>query len=129
VTLDMTTVYTPEEERAFGFQYDFDLPNGGRLTPRLDYSYRSEIQTQAINQPNAAQPTAPSTLLDDLTLWNFRLNWDSPTDLWFAALTVTNLTDELYYENQFGTGLATNFSITRRPGWPRETFLTVRRRF
>jgi outer membrane receptor protein involved in Fe transport len=66
---------------------------------------------------------------DDLALWNFRLNWDSPTELWSAALTVTNLTDEFYYESQFGNGLATNFSITRRPGWPRETFLTVKRRF
>jgi iron complex outermembrane recepter protein len=129
VTLDMTTVYVPDEERSLGIQYEVNLANGGRLTPRLDYNYRSEIQTAAINQPTAAAPTLPSTLLDDLSLWNFRLNWDSPTEVWSAALTVTNLTDEFYYESQFGNGLATNFSITRRPGWPRETFLTVKRRF
>ncbi len=129
VTLDMTTVYVPEEERSLGIQYELSLPNGGRLTPRLDYNYRSEIQTAAINQPTAAAPNLPSTLLDDLSLWNFRLNWDSPTELWSAALTVTNLTDEFFYESQFGNGLATNFSITRRPGWPREVFLTMKRRF
>jgi outer membrane receptor protein involved in Fe transport len=80
-------------------------------------------------QPTAAAPDLPSTLLDDLSLWNFRLNWDSPAEIWSAALTVTNLTDEFYYESQFGNGLATNFSITRRPGWPREVFLTMKRRF
>jgi iron complex outermembrane receptor protein len=129
VSLDMTTVYTPDEERSLGIQYEFDLANGGKLTPRLDYNYRSEIQTAAINQPSTAQPTAPSTELDDLALWNFRLNWDSPTEVWSAALTIANLTDEFYYESQFGNGLATNFSITRRPGWPREVFLTMKRRF
>lgn len=129
VTLDMDTLYTPDEERSLGIQYEFNLPNGGRLTPRLDYNYRSELETNAINQPNAALPTAPSTKLDDLSLWNFRLNWESPTDVWSAALTVANLTDEFYYENQFGNGLPTNFSITRRPGWPRVAFLTLKRRF
>jgi iron complex outermembrane receptor protein len=129
VTLDMDTVYTPDEERSLGIQYEFRLANGGAVTPRLDYNYRSEIQTAAINQPNESLPTAPSTALDDLTLWNFRLSWESPTDLWSAVLSVTNLTDEFYYENQFGTGLATNFSITRRPGWPQEALITLKRRF
>jgi iron complex outermembrane recepter protein len=129
VTLDMKTLYTPDQERSLGVQYEFSLPGGGRLTPRLDYSYRSEIQTTAINQPNAALPNAPSTQLDDLSLWNFRLNWDSPSEVWSGALVVANLTDEFYYENQSGTGLATNFSITRRPGWPREVGLSMKRKF
>jgi outer membrane receptor protein involved in Fe transport len=60
---------------------------------------------------------------------NFRLGWTSPTDEWSAALAVTNLTDEFYYESQFGNGQPTNFSITNRPGWPREAFLTVKRSF
>jgi len=121
VTLGMTTIYTPDEERSLGIQYDFDLPNGGRLTPRLDYHYRSEIQTTAIN--------TAATLLDDVDVMNLRLGWNSPSDQWSASLAITNLTDEFYYESQFGNGQATNFSITRRPAWPREVFLTVKRTF
>jgi iron complex outermembrane recepter protein len=121
VTPSMDTIYTPEEERAIGIQYDFDLPNGSTLTPRLDYHYRSEIQTSAIN--------TPLTLLDDLSLVNFRLAWQSATDEWSAVLAVTNLTDEFYYESQFGNGEPVNFSITRRPGWPREVFVTLKRSF
>jgi iron complex outermembrane receptor protein len=121
VTLDMMTLYTPEEERSLGIQYEFSLPNGGRLTPRFDYHYRSEIQTSAIN--------FPQTLLDDVGLSNLRLAWDSPGDVWSATLAITNLSDKFYYESQFGNGLATNFSITRRPAWPRETVLTMKRRF
>ena len=49
--------------------------------------------------------------------------------LWYGLGATTNLSDEFYYESQFGNGLATNFSITRRPGWPRETMLTLKRRF
>jgi iron complex outermembrane receptor protein len=121
VTLDMMTLYTPDEERSFGIQYEFNLPNGGRLTPRFDYNWRSEIQTSAINYPQ--------TLLDDIGLSNVRIAWDSPADVWTATLSITNLSDEFYYESQFGNGLATNFSITRRPGWPQETMLTLKRRF
>ena len=121
VTLDMMTLYTPDEERSIGIQYEFDLPNGGRLTPRVDYNYRSEIQTSAIN--------FPQTLLEDVGLSNLRVAWDSPADVWTAVLSITNLSDEFYYESQFGNGLATNFSITRRPGWPRETMVTLKRRF
>jgi iron complex outermembrane receptor protein len=117
----MQTLYTPDEERSIGIQYELSLPNGGRLTPRLDYHYRSEIQTSAIN--------FPQTLLDDVGLSNLRLAWDSPGDIWSAVLSVTNLTDKFYYESQFGNGLATNFSITRRPAWPREAFITMKRRF
>jgi hypothetical protein len=44
-------------------------------------------------------------------------------------LAISNLTDEFYYERQFGNGEPVNFSITRRPGWPREVFLTLKRSF
>src|SRR4029450_3792952 len=121
VTLDMTTVYAPDDKLSFGIQYDFHLPNSAKLTPRLDYSYRSEIQTNAIN--------LPTTLIDEVGIVNFRLAWQSPDDQWSAGLSVTNVTDEFYYESMFGNGQATNFSQTSRPGWPREAFVTIKRSF
>lgn len=45
VTRDMATIYVPDQKYSIGIQYEFLLANGSRLTPRLDYSHRSEIQT------------------------------------------------------------------------------------
>jgi iron complex outermembrane receptor protein len=121
VTPDMTTPYVPENKYALGIQYDFNLPNSAKLTPRLDYSYRSEMQTLAINTPD--------TWIEDLNLVNFRLTWQSPSDEWSAVLTVTNLTDEFYYTGLFGNGQPVNFSQTASVAWPREVFLTLKRSF
>jgi len=121
VTLDMTTPYVPEDKYSVGVQYGFDLANGSSLTPRLDYSHRSEMQTTAIN--------LPVTWIDDVSLVNLRLAWRSPTDEWSAVLSVTNLTDEFYYTGLSGNGQPVNFSQTASVAWPREVFLTLRRSF
>ena len=121
VTTDMKTIYVPDQKYALGIQYDFVLPNGSRLTPRLDYSHRSEIQTLAIN--------TPLTLIDDLDLANLRLTWESADEAWRATLAVTNLTDEYYFTGLFGNGQAVNFSQTAYLGRPRETWLSLRRAF
>lgn len=121
VTLDMATIYVPDRKYSLGLQYDFMLPNGSRLTPRLDYSHRSEIQTLAIN--------TPLTLIDDLDLANLRLTWESADELWQATVAVTNLTDEYYFTGLFGNGQAVNFSQTAYLGRPRETWLSLRRSF
>jgi iron complex outermembrane receptor protein len=121
VTPDMTTPYVPDDKYSLGIQYEFQFANSATLTPRLDYSYRSEMQTLAINTPD--------TWIDDLSLVNLRLAWQSPTDEWSAVLAVTNLTDEFYYTGLFGNGQPVNFSQTASVAWPREVFLTLRRAF
>ena len=94
VTLDMAPPYVPDKKYSLGIQYVFDLANSATLTPRLDYSYRSEMQTRAINTPN--------TWIDDVGLVNFRLNWESAAGDWSAALAVMNVTDEFYFTGLFG---------------------------
>jgi iron complex outermembrane recepter protein len=121
VTSDMTTPYVPDNKYSVGIQYEFNLGNAAKLTPRLDYSYRSKMQTIAINTPD--------TWIDDLSLVNFRLTWQSPSTEWSAALEVTNLTDEFYYTGLFGNGQPVNFSQTASVAWPREAFVTLRRSF
>ena len=121
VTLDMTTIYTPDEKYSLGIQYAIPLPRGGSLTPRIDYSYRSEIYTDAIN--------SPATLVDDVGLVNLRVQWASADEMWIASLVGTNLTDEFYYESQFGRAFPPWLAATGRPGWPREWYLTLRRSF
>jgi iron complex outermembrane receptor protein len=121
VTPDMTTPYVPDNKYSFGIQYDISLPNGSKLTPRLDYEYRSEIQTIAIN--------TPVTWIDDLSVANFRLAWQSPSNVWSSVLAITNLTDEFYWTGLQGNGQAVNFSQTASLARPREMFLTVKRTF
>ena len=87
----------------------------------MEYAYRSEMHAYAIN--------SDLTQLDDVSLMNLRLAWQSSDENWRAVLAVTNLTDEFHYESQVGTGGVPDFSVVRRPGWPRQTVFTLRRSF
>ena len=63
--------------------------NGGVVTPRLDYSYRSEYFNDALNTPDIAQS-------DSVSLINASLQWELPSERWTFLLSGTNLTDEQY---------------------------------
>ncbi|MEO8464473.1 MAG: TonB-dependent receptor [Gammaproteobacteria bacterium] len=121
VTLDMKTPYVPDNKYSIGVSYDVHMKNGAKLTPRLDYSGRSRMQTAAIN--------TPLTWIDSLNLANFRLAWVSPTEKWSATFAITNLTNEYYYTGLNGNGQPVNFSQAALVGRPRETWLTLRRSF
>jgi len=121
VTLDMKTPYVPDNKYSIGISYDVHLKNGAKLTPRLDYSYRSRMQTTAIN--------TPLTWIDSLNIANFRLAWQSPSEKWSATFAITNLTNEYYYTGLNGNGQPVNFSQAALVGRPRETWLTLRRSF
>lgn len=121
VTPDMAPPYVPDNKYSLGIQYAFDLNNSSTLTPRLDYSYRAQMQTLAINTPD--------TWIDDLNLVNFRLTWQSADEEWSAVLAVTNLADEFYYTGLFGNGQPVNFSQTASVARPREMFVTFKRSF
>jgi iron complex outermembrane recepter protein len=121
VTLSMKTPYVPDNKYSIGVSYDVHMKSGAKLTPRLDYSYRSRMQTVAIN--------TPLTWIDSLNIANFRLAWTSATEKWSAAFAITNLTDEYYYSGLFGNGEPVNFAQAAYVGRPRETWLTLRRSF
>jgi iron complex outermembrane receptor protein len=55
----MKLAYAPERQFSVGAQYAFNLNSAGTLTPRLDWSNRSEQQTSAIN--NNVLAVLPST--------------------------------------------------------------------
>jgi iron complex outermembrane receptor protein len=121
ITLDMTNVYTPKLSAAFGMQYAFDLGTLGMFTPRVDYTYRSEVFGAAVN--------APINRLPARKLVNVRIGWSDAESKWDASVACTNLLDEFYYESTQLRQNAPYFAGTRRPGWPREVFFTVRRNF
>lgn len=101
--LSMKQPYTPENTWAFGIQYEFPLSGGGSLTARVDSAFQDEVYTQAVNYSNntAVQPANDrlTAWIDGYTLSHARGTWRSAGGDWEAILDVSNLTDEIYYQN------------------------------
>jgi iron complex outermembrane receptor protein len=121
VTLGMQNVYAPKTTASAGLQYAFDLPNGSSITPRLDYNYRSEIWTAAVN--------APTNHIAGVGLANARITWQDPKREWEAAVSVTNLTDKFYYVSLGDDSGAPYFALWAQPGPPRQYLISVKRSF
>nr|MBO2512727.1 TonB-dependent receptor [Gammaproteobacteria bacterium] len=100
-----------------GLQHVFTLGNAGTLTPRVDVYYTPGYCGNFACDPNGR--------VDDYTLVNARIVYDTPDGNWSLALEGTNLTDELYYVNKFGNV----WYWTGQPGRPREAAVSVRRQF
>jgi iron complex outermembrane receptor protein len=88
VTTASSFANTPEWSSSIGAVYHYSFGNGHSLSPRIDWSYRSEIFNDAENNPELRQ--------DDLHLLNASLTLESANKNWLASLKVTNLTDKKY---------------------------------
>ena len=90
---------------------EIQLGDMGTLTPRLEWSYRSEFGTNSNNVPYdgpAAAPAFlgspdlgfgipnPAQLQDDYDLFNASVRWDGPNSDWSVTLGVVNIGDEEY---------------------------------
>ena len=120
VTEDMIAPFISKWQASAGVQYVAELASGASLTPRLDWSYRSDFFYNSINNPY--------NLIDGYNLVNGRLTFDSPDRAWSISAAVTNIFDKFYY-----TGKAENIGsfgvVTGNPGRPREWSISVRRSF
>lgn len=121
ITLSMTNVYTPDLQASAGVGYTFQLGDAGTLVPRLDYSFRSSVHTDAVN--------TDITQLGGRGLVDAKITWENPARSWEASVVLMNLTGKYYYESAFGLSAAPYFSSIARPGRSREWMLTVRRNF
>jgi iron complex outermembrane receptor protein len=118
--LDMITPYTPELKWAVGVQYGVDLDSGGRFNIRLDTSFQDEVYTSATNDP--------LNLIEDYTLSNAKLWWQSADDEWDLGLEIRNLTDKLYYHSLFDQHLSVG-QVQAQPAMPRTWLVSATRRF
>ncbi|WP_126172297.1 TonB-dependent receptor [Altericroceibacterium xinjiangense] len=120
VTLDMIAPFISKWQTSAGVQYVVEMGSGAAITPRLDWSYRSDFYYNSINNP--------FNRIDGYSLFNARLTYDSPDRDWSLSAAVTNLTDKFYY-----TGVAENIGsfgvVTGNPGRPREWSISVTRNF
>ncbi|HEX5047144.1 MAG TPA: hypothetical protein VFX89_08500, partial [Gammaproteobacteria bacterium] len=130
MTLDMKTPYSPELTWSAGVQYEVPLPKGGSFTARLDASFQDEVYTQAVNYAST-QPINDrhTSWIDNYTLAHMRLTWRSASNGWETALDVSNLTDELYYQNIADGVYTTIGTQTAQLGPPRMWTMMFRKSF
>lgn len=121
ITQDMTNVYTPKWTVAGGVQYEVDLGEQGSVTPRLDLSYRSRIETDAVNIPISS--------IAGRTLLGAKLKWENEAKDWQAELAVANLTDKFYYNSTSNRAPGPYFTAIGLVGAPRTIMFTVKRKF
>jgi iron complex outermembrane receptor protein len=120
ITLGMTTPFAPKWKYSAGAQYVILLGEVGSITPRLDWSFQSAFNSQAINSIFNRVP--------GYSLLNARLTWRTHDEHWQVALEGTNLADKLYYLAFFDNQGSTQNTLAE-PGPPRQWAVTLKRTF
>jgi len=113
---------------SFGAQYEYALPGGATLTPRIDVNHQDAFNRNANNVDAATGGKDIFGEVAGRTLVNARLALRLPGDNWEIAVEARNLTDKLYYSDIFDNRGSTN-SVQGSPGEPRTFAVSVKRRF
>jgi iron complex outermembrane receptor protein len=93
LSVDSKFAQIPEWTGSAAVAYRFDLGSGAQLTPRVDWSYHSDVFMDALNTRPEFQPA--------YDLLSASLTWRSAGDHWQVRLAGTNLTDERYFTAGF----------------------------
>ena len=121
LTLDSPNQRVPDWNASGSIQYDWNLDNGGRITPRVDVSYRSRIFFYSVRK-NLAASQSPYALV------NARLTYAFPANDWSLSIAATNLFDKFYYTTLTDQRESFGF-LSGTIGKPREVFATLRKEF
>jgi iron complex outermembrane receptor protein len=84
----------PKFKGNVGAAYDFLIPGGSKLTPRLDATYQSRVFADVVNQ-------TPGAIISPHIVLNGRVQWDAANGKWSIAALGTNLTNKQYYIGLF----------------------------
>ncbi|MCC6829175.1 MAG: TonB-dependent receptor [Novosphingobium sp.] len=119
VSTDSHLQNAPKWTLSAGASYEFALGDAGKLTPRVDWSYRSRVYNDAVNTPGLVQ--------DGYHLVNASIGYADGSDRWKVNLGVKNLTKEIY----LGSGYADSFGgiLEGVYGRPREWYLSAGYKF
>lgn len=111
--------HVPEWAAAISIIKEFSLGDRGTITPRVDYSYRSEVLFSPDNDPDNAQ--------DSYGLLNAGITWRSANDKYSLSIHATNITDKrhILYTEQSPAASTQNDVLGR----PFEWFLTGEYRY
>jgi iron complex outermembrane receptor protein len=116
--------FVPEWKYALGLQYEILVGDAGSITPRLDWAWQSEMQS---NIPNNV-PGFELGEVESRGLLNARITYRTADEDWEFALAATNLTDEFYYNNKYDR-VSQSGNAYGMPGRPREFLVSVKRNF
>jgi iron complex outermembrane receptor protein len=117
--------FVPKWKYALGAQYEIALGGAGSITPRVDWTWQSKMQS---NIPN----NAPGYELGEVAsrgLLNARITYRTDDRNWELALAATNLTDKFYYNNKYDRSSQVGGNAYGMPGRPREFIASVKRTF
>ena len=112
-------VHAPEWKLSLGLQYEWALGETGRIVARVDTSWVDEQFSRPFNQAKDQ--------VDSYHRTNVQVRWDSQDELWQAALSAQNLTDEDTIDNQVPVLGGDILIATYLP--PRTYGLRITRRF
>lgn len=115
----MVAPYMSKNKASIGIQYEIPFASGS-LVPRLDAHYYSDFFTNASNSEIGK--------VDGQTIANARLTWRPAEASWEAAVGVSNLGDEYYYNNKIDVSTASGVA-NANPARPREWFATIKYEF
>ncbi len=96
ITLDNEFIKTPKWNLSGSVQYSIPLDNDASVTVRGDWTYQSKVYNNVQNHEAIAQKA--------YSLFNARITYMPPDEVWELALFGTNLTNETYLIN--GGGVA-----------------------
>jgi iron complex outermembrane receptor protein len=117
---------TPEWNYGLGIEYQFQLGAGATLTPRLDWTYQSDIWFTTnpvagiVNEEDGRQPA--------YDVFNARVTWASADNRWTVSAYGLNLADEYYFWGKLSL-LGNSGREQGNPAPPREWGLGVRYNF
>jgi iron complex outermembrane recepter protein len=112
----------PKLKANIGVAYEFPIPGGSRITPRLDATYQSKVFSDDVNN-------TPDAIIASRTLLNGRIQWESADGKWSVAGLGTNLTNKEYYISLFDLRAFGEGMETGQPGAPREWAVNLHYKF
>lgn len=119
VSVNTNLQNAPEWTLSASASYDFEIDGFGRITPRVDWSYRSKVYNDAINTPALVQP--------GYHLVNAAVAFNDSSEKLTITLGVKNLTDKVYLTSGYSDDFSGN--IEGAFGRPREWYLSARYNF
>jgi iron complex outermembrane receptor protein len=119
ITLATHFVKAPKWTLNGGVEYTRDLPGGGSVTARADWTHYSTVYNDVANDPDLTQP--------GYDLFGARIGYTSPDGLWQAAIFGSNLSDERY---MVSGNASSGFGLKEASfGRPREWGASLSRKF
>jgi iron complex outermembrane receptor protein len=112
--------YVPKFNASAGVAYQWGLPGGGSLVPRVDYYYQSRI-CYALT---AAGVNPPTSCVGGYAQLDARVDYTAPSGAWSAGFGVTNLTNKHFYYNVLDLAVYGQPTTEGQPSRPREWYLS-----